>query len=227
LINHKAGAPSSTRFMLMALVFVCSQAWANPYNQNLLDSPSCRFAADFSQQRAFPDGINFIRASGQIYFDCRHGLIWSVEKPISSAQIFLLDGDMYDVDFTAKVSPIDGPIQRRIGSVLSALLSGNQKQLNADFRLDTDPASGIRLTPKQAVVKRALLGISIEGGDHPLDRLIKIVQADDQVITIETTNVTIGDEERGGASSCIALLGQSSNVACSLLSQQSLISEDL
>lgn len=132
---------------------------------------------------------------------------------------------MYGIDFAAQVSELEGPIQRRIGSVLSALLSGNQKQLNADFELVNDPASGIRLTPKQTVIKRALLEISIEGGDHPLDRLIKIEQADDQVITIETTNVMIGDEERGVASSCIALLGQSSEVACSLLSQRSLISE--
>lgn len=227
MINKKAGAPSHTRFVLVVLVFACSKALTTPNNQNLLDSPFCRFSADFSQQLAFPDGVNFIRASGQIYFDCTHGLVWSVEKPISSAQIYLLDGDMYGVDFAAKVSPLERAMQRRVGGVLSALLSGNQKQLNADFEFVNHLASGIKLIPKQAALKRALRGISIEGGVDLLDRLIKIEQADDQVITIQTTNVTVVDEEQEVASSCIAVLGQSSEAACRLLLQRSLIGEDL
>jgi len=197
------------------MALVAAQSWAAAPEGWLVEQ-DCRFVTDFTQTRAFPDGVNYLKTAGKLYFDCDRGLIWSMESPIVSAQVFLLSGAMYYVDSTDTVSPLENPIQRKVGRLLSALLQGDRQQLEAEFRL-LEGAEQLVLEPSVGQLRRALRRIVIREGSEAGGRIVLIEQADGQSLTVAIEPPrTLGEGQNSGGS-CNKALGPVSQQSCLIL----------
>jgi hypothetical protein len=204
-------------FLLFVLILstIAAIARADASGESrLLEPAECRFSSRFSQERAFPDGMNYLKTSGKLYFDCEHGLIWTMEVPIASTQIFLASGAMYDLNFLDELREIENPIQRQVGSLLSALLRGDRRRLESDFALQVSE-NALELKPRSRLLKRALRSIVIR--ETEARRIVMIEQSDGQALTVSIGEIEIYPDledyqscsqalKKAGALSCDTLL---------------------
>ena len=209
---------ASSGFISLALLVIASlplRVFASPPTE-VLEPPSCRFSGEFEQNRAFPDGVNFINAGGQFYFDCNQGLVWSIKRPITSSQVFNLDGEMYLVDPYDLVTQLKNPVQRQVGSLLTSLLSGDTDELRRKFKFELDDGNFV-LEPRSVMLSRAIRQISMRPGATSFDRDLVIEQIDDQRISIRIKKVSVFDSNDDGNADCSLSLGEQSDAACGVL----------
>ena len=180
----------------------------------LLEPADCRFSSRFSQERAFPDGVNYLKTSGKLYFDCAHGLIWAMEAPIASTQIFLASGDMYDLNFLGELRELENPIQRQVGSLLSALLAGDRQRLESDFAPQLSENT-LELKPRSLLLKRALRSIVIR--ETEAERIVTIEQSDGQTLTVSIGALELYPEELDDYQSCSQALKTAGASSCDTL----------
>lgn len=197
------------------MALVANQSWAAAPEAWVMEQ-DCRFVTDFTQTRAFPDGVNYLKTAGKLYFDCDRGLIWSMESPIVSSQVFLLSGAMYYLDSTNAVRPLENPIQRKVGGLLSALLQGDRKKLEAEFRL-LEGAGELVLEPRAGQLRRALRRIVISEASEAGGRIVLIEQADGQSLTVAIEPPRTFAAGHNPLSSCYRALGPVSEQSCPIL----------
>lgn len=213
----KGFAPSSGFISLALLVIALlpMRVFASEPT-DVLEPPSCRFSAEFEQNRAFPDGVNFISVGGQFYFDCHQGLVWSIKRPITTSQVFNLDGEMYLVGPDDLVTQLKNPVQRQVGSLMTSLLSGNTDALRRKFKFELKDGNLV-LEPRRVMLSRAIRRIAVRHGATSFDRELLIEQTDEQRVSIRIQNVSVLDSKNDGYADCSILLGEQSDAECGVL----------
>ena len=125
----------------------------------------CYYRARFSQTRIL--GTRELTSSGRLFQDCDRGLVWRVERPVSDVSIYSQGGNFLRLQRGGssgiRITPIDGLAERRIGSLLGDLFSGDVVALDRDFAHSVQADDSVRLTPRDASLASRLTAIELSG----------------------------------------------------------------
>lgn len=118
----------------------------------------------FLQKKKLPFLNNPLISNGQFLQKENHDLLWKVESPVTSSMVITDQGIIID----GEAMP-GNPFSHLIKDIFNAILQGNVELLNNNFTLQglsTENRWTLQLTPKVALLQKAISTIEVSGTDY-------------------------------------------------------------
>lgn len=135
---------------------------------------SCLFLASFHQQKNTKELPFPLLSSGQLFFNCEKGLIWTNTKPFKEDTIYTRPGINFRLVPNEPLEKLEGPQHTYLASLLLGILSADLNAIESKFNVFIAPSnhSGnntgiesseiIKLTPKNKNIEKRLNSIYIK-----------------------------------------------------------------
>jgi hypothetical protein len=140
---------------------------------NLLPK-SCIFLASFHQQKKTKELLFPLLSSGQLFFNCEKGLIWTNTKPFKEDTIYTSSGINFRLIPNEPIEQLEGPQHTYLASLLLGILSADLSAIESKFKVLIAPSDHtgnntgiesseiIKLTPKNKNIEKRLNSIYIK-----------------------------------------------------------------
>lgn len=126
--------------------------------------------ATFTQTKRMKALARPLRSQGTILVADGLGVLWQVQEPVASS-FMIAPGVMVQVDDrgrTRSLKPSRKPMLYRVMTAFVAVLRGDTTSIGREFQLyfhTTSEGWEIGLRPRQRLVKKAILDITLRGGE--------------------------------------------------------------
>lgn len=201
------------------------QTQANADNIRTLLPKSCVFSSNYQQEKQSKKLPFPLRSSGEIFFDCKKGLIWENKAPFLEKTIFTTEGEHFRLIPNEPIEQLEGLQYTHLSSLLLSILSADIARIKNRFNIDIEKNGQIKLMPKSSTIKKRLHSIAIKKNDNSehesLDITISAQRSQITKISIHNIKDLDNIDSHGNIHHhpCLSLLEKKSNAntSCDIL----------
>lgn len=163
------------RLLIAALLFVATNVHAELLDDIAANLRQHRITRGvFQQQKTLPILTQPLTSSGRFLYDADHGILWRVEKPVSSQIIITANGIFQDGALLTS-----GGSATLVQTIFQGLLSGDMQALQTQFAIRVEGNRErwqMMLTPRAQPLSAAIATITLSGGSDAQQLTITEVQ---------------------------------------------------
>lgn len=130
-----------------------------------LAQEECRFSGRFQQQKHIAGLTQPATSEGKFLYDCEQGVVWATQQPELDVLVLKVGSvkqkpKAYRL-IDDQINALKGRQSRFLAEFIMSLMAADKTPLNSAFKIQSQDAGGLLLTPKKRQLKRAIKQIEV------------------------------------------------------------------